>query len=213
MGSNYMDEANNLKYYLSLDISTTNVGIALWDEEGELVELKHLSLNVSRDVIVEDRDLVKCDLFRNYFEKYKIYIKEVYGGILKDIVIEAPLPNTRININTTALLLGFNGQTRYILYKIFKIKPKKITVHESRKIFLPEFVKQRKDKTVLSFPKGWKSKEKKYYIWEKVSKKEPYIEWERKRNGEPKDICFDMSDAYCVGKSFLLQEEVINKIN
>ena len=59
------------KYYLSLDISTTNVGIALWDEEGVLVELKHLALKVKRDVEPEYRDLIKGELFEEYFIKYK----------------------------------------------------------------------------------------------------------------------------------------------
>lgn len=208
---NNMEKQDYLNYYLSLDISTTNVGIALWNDDGEMVELKHLSLKVNRDINVEERDIIKCDLFESYFKKYKEYIKNEYNGQLIDIIVEAPLPNTKVNINTTALLLGFNGQTRYILYKIFDVIPKKISVHDSRRIFLPEFVIQKKDKEVLSFPKGWKSDEKKYYIWEKVSELEPLVMWERKRDGKPKDICFDMSDAYCVGKSYLNRENIIKK--
>jgi len=116
------------KYYLSLDISTTNVGIALWDEEGVLVELKHLALKVKRDVEPEYRDLIKGELFEEYFIKYKKRIEKEYNGEIKKIIVEAPLPNTKVNINTTALLLGFNGEARWILYKIFGVLPKKITV-------------------------------------------------------------------------------------
>ena len=51
----------------------------------------------------------------------------------------------------------------------------------------------------LSFPPEYQKK-KKLYIWEKVCKLEPEIEWFYKKNGnEPKDICFDMSDSYAVG--------------
>lgn len=199
------------KYYLSLDISTTNVGIALWDEIGELVELKHLSLKVNKDVDPENRDLIKGNLFENYFEKYKTIIEDVYDGKIERVIVEAPLPNTKININTTALLLGFNGEARWILYKIFGVLPQKITVHESRRIFLPEFVKMNKGVETLSFPKGWGSNEKKHYIWNKVSKKHPNIEWEMKNDGTPKDYCFDMSDAYCVGESFLVKEGILKK--
>lgn len=201
------------KYYLSLDISTTNVGIALWDEEGVLVELKHLALKVKRDVEPEYRDLIKGELFEEYFIKYKKRIEKEYNGEIKKIIVEAPLPNTKVNINTTALLLGFNGEARWILYKIFGVLPKKITVHESRKVFLPEFVKLVKKKgvmeEVLSFPKGWKSDEKKHYIWEKVCKLEEHIRWDMKNTGMPKDYCYDIADAYCVGYSQLKLDGII----
>lgn len=201
------------KYYLSLDISTTNVGIALWDEEGVLMELKHLALKVKRDVEPEYRDLIKGELFEEYFIKYKKRIEKEYNGEIKKIIVEAPLPNTKVNINTTALLLGFNGEARWILYKIFGVLPKKITVHESRKVFLPEFVKLVKKKgvmeEVLSFPKGWKSDEKKHYIWEKVCKLEEHIRWDMKNTGMPKDYCYDISDAYCVGYSQLKLDGII----
>lgn len=204
------------KYYLSLDVSTTNVGIALWDADGDLVELKHLSLNIDKkDIDPEYRDLVKSDLFEEYFENYKEYINEELNGYIDKVIIEAPLPNTKVNINTTALLLGFNGMARRILYRIFETMPIKITVHDSRKIFLPEFVKNKKEKgvnrKVLSFPKGWKADEKKRYIWEKVSKLEPNIKWFYKKSGEPKDICFDMSDAYACGYSQLKLEGIIEE--
>lgn len=201
------------KFYLSLDVSTTNVGIALWDEDGILVELKHLALKVKKDVNPEYRDLIKGELFEEYFINYKRHVEEEYDGEIVKVIIEAPLPNTKVNINTTALLLGFNGEARWILYKIFGVLPKKITVHESRKKFLPEFVKTVKKKgvmeEVLSFPKGWKSDEKKHYIWEKVCRLEENIHWDMKNTGMPKDYCYDISDAYCVGYSQLKIDGII----
>lgn len=204
------------KYYLSLDVSTSNVGIALWNSDGNLVELKHLSLNINRkNIDPEYRDLVKSDLFEDYFKQYKYYIEKDLDGFIDKIIIEAPLSNTNVNINTTALLLGFNGMARRILYKIFETMPIKISVYDSRKIFLPEFIKQKKRggvlKNVLSFPKGWKADEKKKYIWEKVSKLEPNIKWFYKKNGEPKNMCFDMSDAYACGYSQLKLEGIIRE--
>ena len=86
-------------------------------------------------------------------------------------------------------------------------------MHESRKVFLPEFVKLVKKKgvmeEVLSFPKGWKSDEKKHYIWEKVCKLEEHIRWDMKNTGMPKDYCYDISDAYCVGYSQLKLDGII----
>ena len=193
------------KYIWSLDISTTNVGFSLWDSKGKLIGLKHLSLNIDKekDIDVEHRDLYKADLFEQYCLKYKEYVKNELNGEITQIFVEAPLQNTPKNINTTALLLGFNGITRYILYSIFKIKPIKITVHEARKLFCPELVNTKKTKKgeiveTLSFPPEYKN-DKKLYVWEKVAKLEPQIEWFYTRNNTLKKICFDMSDSYAVG--------------
>jgi hypothetical protein len=190
------------KYIWSLDISTTNVGLALWDINGKLIELKHFSLKTNKDVNVEHRDLHKADLFRDKCLEYKEHVeKELYGSIV-NIFVEAPLQNTPKNINTTALLLGFNGIARYVLYQVFGHKPDKISVHDSRKLFCQELVHQKKVKgeivDVLSFPDEYK-KNKKLYIWEKVSKLEPQIEWFYTRNNTLRDMCFDMSDSYAVG--------------
>lgn len=190
------------KYIWSLDVSTTNVGSALWDMRGKLIELKHLSLKSDKDVPVEQRDLHKADLFWEYCVGYKEHVHNKWNGKISHIFVEAPLQNTPKNINTTALLLGFNGMARLVLYKVFEFKPEKITVHEARKLFCPELVHQQKRKgeliEVLSFPDKYK-KDKKLYIWEKVAKLEPQIEWFYTRNETLKDICYDMSDSYAVG--------------
>jgi hypothetical protein len=195
----------------SLDISTTNVGMALWDEDGNLVELKHLQLKIDRNVPVEDRDVVKADLFKDYVVNFKNRIKEEYGAEIENIFVEAPFSNTPKNINTTALLLGFNGMARYVLFEVFGVPPLKISVYDTRKIFLPEFYKYNKKlkKRVLSFPKGWKSKDKKEYIRKKVSELEPDLSWNYTRTGTIKETSYDMSDAYAVGFAGLKVLETI----
>lgn len=189
-------------YIWSLDISTTNVGSALWDSKGKLIELKHLSLKTDKNVPIETRDLHKSDMFWEYCEKYKQRVSKELNGKLTHIFVEAPLQNTPKNINTTALLLGFNGMARLVLYKVFGFMPEKITVHESRKLFCPELVVQSKRKgeivETLTFPDEYK-KDKKLYIWKKVANLEPQIVWFYTRNDTLKDICFDMSDSYAVG--------------
>lgn len=198
----------------SLDISTTNVGMALWDEEGILIELNHMQLKVDRLIPQEDRDISKADLFKDYVVAFRDRVKEEYGATIENIFVESPLQNTPKNINTTALLLGFNGMARYVLFEVFGVPPLKITVHQSRKIFCPEFIVQRKEKgvmkDVLSFPKGWKSKEKKEYLRVKVSQLEPDVSWNYTRTGTIKETSYDMSDAYVVGISGLITMDVIS---
>ncbi len=190
------------KYIWSLDISTTNIGSALWNDKGKLIELKHLELKIDKNIQVDNRDLHKADIFKKYALEYKEKIEKKLNGKIEHIIVEEPLGGSN-NANTVALLFGFNGICRYILYNIFQKFPMKISVYESRKLFCTELVHTKKIKNklveTLSFPPEYQKK-KKLYIWEKVCKLEPEIEWFYKENGnEPKDICFDMSDSYAVG--------------
>jgi len=190
------------KYIWSLDISTTNIGMALWSDKGKLIELKHLELKSDKNTPVENRDIYKAEIFKKYVLDYKEHVLNDLNGEITNIVVEEPLGGSN-NANTVSLLFGFNGITRYILYMIFGQYPMKISVYESRKLFCSELVKistvKGERKETLSFPPEFR-KEKKLYIWRKVCKLEPQIEWFYKRNSDnPKPMCFDMSDSYAVG--------------
>jgi hypothetical protein len=195
------------KYVWSLDISTTNIGCALWDSKGKLIELKHLELKLGKDVPIENRDIHKAEIFRKYVLDFKERILNELNGEIINIIVEEPLGGSN-NPSTASLLFGFNGICRYILFGIFDLYPLKISVYNSRKLFCSELVKvsyhKNGEKTeTLSFPPEF-IKEKKLYIWKKVCKLEPQIEWFYKKDSkEPKDMCFDMADAYCVGYSGL----------
>ena len=189
-------------YIWSLDISTTNIGMALWSSKGKLIELKHLELKTDKNTPVENRDIYKAEIFKKYVLDYKEHVLNVHNGVIDHIIVEEPLGGSN-NANTVSLLFGFNGICRYILYTVFGIYPMKISVYESRKLFCEELVKvsyvKGEKKETLSFPPEYR-KEKKLYIWKKVCNLEPQIEWFYKRNSDnPKDMCFDMSDSYAVG--------------
>lgn len=189
------------KYFWSLDISTTNIGSALWSYDGKLIELRHLKLKTDRNTPISERDIHKANIFKEYVLEYKKNIENELNGKIIKTFVEEPLGGSN-NANTVALLHGFNGMCRYILYDIFSNYPVKISVHESRKIFCPELIKIKtekgKRKEVLSFPEKYR-RDKKRYIWEKVSKRHPEINWLLKRDGTISEDSFDMSDSYCVG--------------
>lgn len=205
-------------YIWSLDISTTNIGMALWSTEGKLIELKHLGLKTDKNTPVENRDIYKAEIFKKYILEFKERILYELNGKITNIIVEEPLGGSN-NSNTVSLLFGFNGICRYILFEIFGMYPMKISVHESRKLFCSELVhpsRKRNKKTglmedseTLSFPIEYRN-DKKLYIWKKVCKLEPQIEWFYKKDGiTPKDMCFDMSDSYAVGFAGLKQLEII----
>ena len=206
-------------YIWSLDISTTNIGMALWNGNGKLIELKHLELKTDKNTPVENRDLYKAEIFKKYVLDFKKRILNELNGEISHIIVEEPLGGSN-NSNTVSLLFGFNGICRYILYTIFGTYPMKISVHESRKLFCTELVNVKNKKNrktgeierieTLSFPVEYR-KEKKLYIWEKVCNLEPQIEWFYKKDGKtPKDMCFDMSDSYAVGFAGLKKLGIIS---
>jgi len=203
------------KYIWSLDISTTNIGSCLMDEKGNLIELKHLELKTDKDVPVVDRIIHKAEIFRKYVEEYKERILNELNGEIIYIFIEEPLGGSN-NPNTVSMLFGFNGICTYILYQIFNLYPKKISVYDCRKSFLVDLVHTEKRKgeicEVLSFPPEYKNR-KKEYIWEKVTKLEKSVKWFYKKNGTPSDINYDMSDSYVVSISGLITLGILTKEN
>ena len=201
------------KYIWSLDISTTNIGSTLVNMKGKLIELKHLELKLGKDINITDRIIHKAEIFRKYVEDFKKRILNELNGEIIEIIIEEPLGGSN-NSNTVSLLYSFNGICTYILYKIFDIYPKKISVYDARKLFLVNLVHTEKRKgeivEVLSFPPEY-IKEKKLYIWEKVCKLEKNIEWFYKKDGTPKDMNYDMADSYVVSTAGLITLGIINK--
>ena len=204
---------NMEKYIWSLDISTTNIGSALWDSNGKLIELKHLELKLSKDVPIKDRIIHKAEIFKEYVLEFKERVLKELNGEIEHVIIEEPLGGS-VNPTTASLLFGFNGICSYIIYQIFNYYSMKISVHDSRKEFCVDLIKTsyRKGEKVetLSFPVEYRKK-KKLFIWEKVCKLEPQIEWFYKRNGTPKDMNFDMSDSFVVGIAGLIKLGIISK--
>lgn len=189
------------KYSWSIDVSTTNLGSALWDENGNLVEVRHLVLKTNKDIPEEVRDLDKAKTFKKYAINFKKEVEEQYGCTIENIFVEAPLQNTPVNIETTAKLLGFNGIVRYILDEVFEKSPYLISIYISRKLFFPEHVNRKmvkkEWKEILQLPKDV---DKKHYIWEKVARLYPQIEWHYKKDGiSIKETSYDISDSIVVG--------------
>jgi hypothetical protein len=189
------------KYSWSIDVSTSNLGSALWNENGELVEVRHLVLKTNKDLPEEVRYLDKAKVFKEYVISFKKEIENTYDCVIENIFVEAPLQNTPVNIETTAKLLAFNGIVCYILDEVFKKPPYLISIYISRKLFFPEHITRKKVKgeikETLSLPKNI---DKKHYIWEKVSRLYPEIQWHYKKDGKSiRETSYDISDSIVVG--------------
>lgn len=114
------------------DISTTCIGISIFNEDGVLDGLSHLKMVLGKDVDSDYGYLEKAMLFKEYLLK----MKDKYE--VTDIIVESPLENSN-NLNTVRILARFNGICCFLIYDVFGFYPKMITVNESRKLFCKEF--------------------------------------------------------------------------
>jgi RNase H-fold protein (predicted Holliday junction resolvase) len=206
---------------LGLDVSTKTIGIALFDENGKLWELTHVTPIVKPKPETKLEELFrKVDMFERYLTKYiELDIDRV--------VIEEPLLSSN-NVYTVATLLRFNGMISKVVEEVLNVIPEFISSNDARRYAFPELVQKRthnkkgepydqkqleKNKPVL-FGAYDSNVDKKMVIWEKVADLEPGIVWEYTRNNTLKKENFDMTDAYaCVlavlNRDKILQEETV----
>jgi RNase H-fold protein (predicted Holliday junction resolvase) len=196
------------EYVLGLDVSTSTIGVALYENlgrNGKLTVLTHIAPKIKPKVDNKIKELfLKADIFRDEFLiKYKDF------NITK-IIIEEPLLGSN-NVNTVATLLRFNGIISKACYDIFNVVPEFISSYDARKYAFPELMgKRTEDKKGNKFTTGAISKkepvlfgaypydvDKKQVIWDKVCDLEPQVMWLYDKRGILVKENFDTSDAVC----------------
>lgn len=189
-------------FILGLDVSTKTIGISLFNNKGQLLELTHISPKIKPVPETKTEELIKkADLFAEFVGKYsKMNIKHV--------LIEEPLLRSN-NVNTVGTLLRFNGMVTKICYDILDVTPEYISTYEARKNAFPELMQQGASSKIVLFGGYPKDIDKKRVIWGLVSKREPRINWLLDKKGELKKENFDMSDAYVVALSFMRMNNII----
>jgi len=210
------------EFILSLDVSTSTIGIALFEDLGDNCELKllhHVSPKIKPKPESKMEELFrKVEIFETEFlSKYRDF------GIT-NVVIEEPLLQSN-NVYTVATLLRFNGMISRSVYDTLGVIPQFISSYDSRKYAFPELMALRrfkKDGTPLTEKQMAKNEpvlfggydfdvDKKYVLWEKVCELEPQITWFFDNKNKLKKETFDMSDAYVCGLAFINQRKLANK--
>ena len=204
-----MDKNGN-KIVLSLDVSTTTIGICILLDDGsdygKIIELTHISPKVSSKVKGIESLFLKKRIFEEYIKSFK-------DLEIDEAVIEEPLLRSN-NINTCGVLLRFNGMISDSIYEIFGVVPNYISSYDARKFSFPELMSVRKydkqgkeydyanilkkikeAKLVLFGGMDWDIS-KKYVMQQKVSEIFPDIEWIYDKKRELKKQNFDAVDAY-----------------
>jgi RNase H-fold protein (predicted Holliday junction resolvase) len=198
-----MESKINRGRTLGLDISTKTIGIALFEGDGSLLELTHITPKIKPQPETKLEELFKkVDAFEKLITRYiELDIERV--------VIEEPLLNSN-NVYTIATLLKFNGMISKVVAEVLNVIPDFISSYDARAYAFPELMAIRThDKKGQPYPeKQLKGKkpvlfggypwdvDKKMVIWEKIAELQPQIVWEYDKNGKLKKENFDMTDAY-----------------
>jgi RNase H-fold protein (predicted Holliday junction resolvase) len=200
-----MKKTNDNEYYLlGLDVSTKTIGVSLFDNKGQLLELTHISPKAKPVPDSKTEELIKkADLYAEFIEKYvKMKAK------IKHVVIEEPLLRSN-NVNTVGTLLRFNGMVTKITYDLIGVVPEYISTYEARKNAFPELMQPGSTKKPVLFGAYPQSTDKKMVIWEKVSKRDPNIKWLLDAKGVLKKENFDMADSYTCVLGFMKIKKII----
>lgn len=180
------------RVFVSFDISTSCIGVSIFNENFELTSVKALKMTTNKDC-QDDPEITKGDGFKKFVEELKIY--EII-----DIFVEEPLVKSN-NVYTVNKLLKFNGICSYILRDVLGIIPKFMSVDEVRRIFCPEMTEYdaKKNKFTLKFKS--RKVDPKTYIFEKIAKDYENIAWLFNKNGKLKTENFDITDSIALAKS------------
>jgi hypothetical protein len=204
------------QFILALDVSTSTIGIALFEDlgtKGDLKLLHHVSPKVKPQPENKMEELFKkVEIFQTEFlNKYADF------GITK-VIIEEPLLQSN-NVYTIATLLRFNGMISKSVFDTIGVVPEFISSYDARKYAFPELMAIRKfKKNGTPLPEKQIAKntpvlfggydfdvDKKMVIFEKVCDLEPQIKWILDKNNKLKKENFDMSDAYTCGVAYMMK--------
>lgn len=173
---------------IGLDISTSVVGISIFNKEYKLINLSYIKLTKGKTLFE------KLDEFIEFMNK-EGYIKFP----ISFISIEEPLKKFKgkfSNADTIQKLTIMNALISGYLYKTLNIEPEYHNSEAARKTVFPKLI----------IPKS--TPNKKYLIWNSVMNLEPQINWEySKKTHKLKDENFDMADSYVIGMT-----SIINRI-
>jgi RNase H-fold protein (predicted Holliday junction resolvase) len=206
------------KIIMGLDVSSKTIGICLFEMDGKLLELTHITPKIKPQPETKLEELFKkVDAFEKLLTRYiELDIERV--------IIEEPLLSSN-NVYTVATLLKFNGMISKIVSEVLNVVPEFISSNDSRRYAFPELVQKRthnkkgepykekdieKANPVLFGAYPW-DVDKKQIIWQKVADLEPQIVWEYDKNGKLKKESFDMSDAYAVCLAAMNLDKIKNQ--
>lgn len=216
-----MDNNVIKRVFLGLDVSTKTVGVTIASEsengEIKILLVTHLRPKIPTKIKGTEALFMKSDIIRGELHKYK-------GYNITDVVIEEPLIGSNNSI-TVATLLRYNGMISRSVYDILGVVPEFISSYDARKFACPHLMAIRKFnkkgevyaenkirnaiKKGELVPFGQYSFDcaKKLILWNYVSERFPYIEWQYDKNNNLKEENFDASDSLICVLGYISMEK------
>ena len=219
-------EEKQKRVFLGLDVSTKTIGVTVASEnengEMKILLVTHLRPKIPTKIKGTEALFMKSSIITEELIKYKDY------GIT-NVVIEEPLIGSN-NSGTVATLLRYNGMISQSVYNILGIVPDFISSYDARKYACPHLMAVRKfNKKGDTYPASKIRKAitknelvlfgqypfdcaKKLILWNYVSEKFPYIEWQYDKNNNLKEENFDASDSLICVLGYVSKEKHENEI-
>jgi Holliday junction resolvasome RuvABC endonuclease subunit len=169
---------------LGLDVSTSITGLAVIDNDGNLVYTDHIDTRKLKNVFAK-AESVKTGL---------MYIKQNYK--VNRVVIEQPFVffnSGGSSAKTMATLQRFNGMVSWIASQVFSLEPDYIGASEARKL------------CGIKIPRGQNTKK---IVLEAVLDMEPTFKVEYTRHGNPKAGYCDRADGVVLAKAGFTQCQI-----
>ena len=132
-----MESKNKSGRVLGLDVSTKTIGIALFEGDGKLLELTHITPKIKPKPETKLEELFKkVDAFEKLITRYiELDIERV--------IIEEPLLNSN-NVYTVGTLLKFNGMISKVVSEVLNVIPDFVSSYDARAYSFPELMEIRK---------------------------------------------------------------------
>lgn len=185
------------KFYIGLDISTSVVGISLFNNNKELIDLRYADLRKIK-CYFSKADLVRS-IFNIICKEFEVYTFDV------EIYIEESLQSFRRGLSSAKTLMQlarFNGVVSQIAYETFKAAPFYINVNVARKS-LGLKIDKNSDKNTKDQVFDWVRSRIDFEWPTKVLKSGP-----KKGSVKFNETCYDISDAYIICKAVLNDESI-----
>lgn len=199
---------------MGLDISTSCVGISIFNEAGELLELTHANPQHNYDILNQMEDLhYKATILKDFFVEKRWHVQKI-----KQIIIEEPLMGAKGTTHVAAMLNQFHGLVYAKLRGLFNdnVKIFYINEYDARLNAFPQLSEydKRNKKRILWRPiprtiNGKPIKEyRKMLIFLLVSQMYPEVTWNLNNNKTLNKKNYDRADSIATVLGFMQQNKL-----
>lgn len=202
-----MEIKTRIKKILGVDLSTSCVGFAVFEENGDLIEVTHAQPQHNFIYSSQMEDLYHKALMLKKFIEQKGWHKDR----VTDIVIESPMISAG-TIVSSAMLNKFHAFFFHNIYNLFsdEVKIHYIKEKDARAHAMPEICE--KGKLWSATPKKIAGKKRRHFrkifVMLQMAKRYPQVKWMLNNRKTLNQKNFDQADAIATALGFMVKEGI-----